>query len=212
MLVTGGTLLMLGSLRAPAANAAMQRFLHQGLIVRRTMAIDAPREYVYQFWKDFSHFPEFMQHLVKVEAVDGGRWLWTARGPLGLNFSWQARLLADQENRSIAWESVEGSEIENHGIVEFTDAPGGRGTFVKIELFYRPPAGKLGAAFASLFGENPEQQVREDLRRVKQIIETGEVPTTAGQPSGRRSAVLTAIKAMHGEGRERHRPNIRSAS
>ena len=210
LLVAGGTLLTARMLRAPAANAVLKKCLYQGLTVSRTMAIDAPREYVYQFWKDFSRFPEFMQHLITVERQDGGQWLWKAHGPLGMTFSWQARVVADEENARISWESIEGSEIENHGVVEFADAPGSRGAFVKVELFYRPPAGKLGAAFASIFGENPEQQVREDLRRVKQIIETGEVPTTAGQPRGRRSQVLAALKTLHGEGREQK--IIRSAS
>jgi uncharacterized membrane protein len=114
-----------------------------------------------------------------------GRSHWVAKAPAGTTVEWDAEVYNEKENEMIAWRSLEGSQVDNAGSVHFTPAPGGRGTQVRVVLKYDPPAGVIGAAVARLFGESPAQQIDEDLRRFKQLMEAGEVATTTGQPSGR---------------------------
>ena len=109
------------------------------------------------------------------------------RAPAGRTVEWDAVLYNDIENQMMAWRTLPGSEVDHAGSVWFKDAPAGRGTEVKVELNYNPPAGIIGAALATLWGKDPGQQIQRDLHRLKQILEAGEVPTTAGQPTGARS-------------------------
>lgn len=154
--------------------------------VVHSVTIGRPREELYRFWRDFSNLPRVMDHLERVDVRDGKRSHWVAKAPGGGTVEWDAEVTGERENESIAWRSVEPAEIPNEGEVRFRDAPAGRGTEVTATLRYRPPGGQLGRGIAKLFGEEPEQQVHDALRRFKQIMETGEVPTTAGQPAGRR--------------------------
>jgi len=85
----------------------------------------------------------------------------------------------------IAWRSLDGADMDHAGSVWFKDAPGGRGTEVRVEMQYNPPAGVFGALVASMAGKEPSQQIRKDLYRLKSLLETGEVITTEGQSSGR---------------------------
>ena len=156
-----------------------------GLRVERAVTVDKPRAEVYRFWRELSNLPRFMEHLVAVTDVDGKRSHWTAKAPAGRTVEWDAEIITERENELIGWRSLSGADVENAGSVRFTDAPGGRGTVVRVEFQYNPPAGVLGALAAQMWGEEPTQQVAEDLRRFKEIMEAGEVPTTEGQPSGR---------------------------
>ncbi|MBA4062683.1 MAG: cyclase [Isosphaera sp.] len=167
---------------APASVIAAEH----GTRVEHVVTVMKPADQVYRFWRDFENLPRFMTHLVDVDTTTDGRSRWVAKGPLGLQVEWEAELLTDTPNRVIAWKSVDGSDVDTAGSVRFTDLPHGQGTEVRVELKYDPPGGKVGSAVARLFGENPDRQVREDLRRFKQILETGETPTTEGQPHGRR--------------------------
>jgi uncharacterized membrane protein len=148
--------------------------------VERAITINKPVAEVYRFWRQFDNFPRFMRHLESVESIDGRRSRWRAKGPAGMRVTWEAEILQDREDEWIAWRSVEGSEIENSGSVRFSPAPGARGTEVRVQLQYAPPAGSVGRLVAKLFGEEPEQQVNDDLRRVKQLMETGEIPISDG--------------------------------
>jgi uncharacterized membrane protein len=103
-----------------------------------------------------------------------------------MSVQWDAEIVTDTPNRVISWRSLPGSDVDTAGSVHFNMAPAGRGTEIRVSLKYDPPAGKLGTFIARLFGENPEQQIRDDLARFKQIIEAGEIPRTDGQPHGRR--------------------------
>jgi uncharacterized membrane protein len=144
--------------------------------VRKAITVNRPRDAVYAFWRDFANFPRFMQHIEAVQVVDGGgRSHWKARAPGGLTVSWEAEIIEDRRDELIAWRSVEGSDVEHAGTVTFESAPAGRGTVVRVEMRYGPPGGRLGAAVAKLFGEEPELQVADDLRHFKQVVETGEV-------------------------------------
>ena len=148
--------------------------LGRGIHVTRTITVNRPPAEVYRFWHDFQNLPRFMEHLESVRVVDG-RSHWRAKGPAGRSVEWDADITVDRPNDTIAWRSSEDAKVPNSGSVTFASAPGGRGTEVRVELRYQPPAGRLGAAVAKLFGEEPAQQIEGDLRRFKQVLETGEV-------------------------------------
>ena len=145
-----------------------------------------PAAEVYAYWRDFENLPRFMKHLVDVDTTANGRSHWVAEGPLGLKVEWDAEIISDIPNRVISWRSLPGADVNSAGSVRFEELLQGRGTEVRVELKYDPPAGKVGSAIASLFGASPAHQIHEDLRRFKQIMEAGEIPTTKGQSSGRR--------------------------
>jgi uncharacterized membrane protein len=155
-----------------------------GIKVERTVTINKPRHVVYRFWRDFENLPVIMNHLKSVSVVDNKRSHWVAKGPGGLNLEWDSELTKEIENEQLDWQSLKGSEITHHGSVLLREAPGNRGTEVKVIFNYDPPGGSVGATFAKLFGEEPSQQIADDLRRLKQLMETGEIATVKGQPSG----------------------------
>jgi uncharacterized membrane protein len=150
----------------------------KGVKVEKTVTINETPEKLYQFWRNLENLPRFMHHLESV-SVNGSVSHWVARGPLGTHVEWDATIINDRENELIAWQSLQGSTVDNAGSVHFTPAPGGRGTEVKVILKYDPPAGKAGAFVARLFGKAPEQEIKEELRHFKQLMETGEVITEA---------------------------------
>lgn len=156
-----------------------------GLLVERTLTVNITPEQAYGFWRNFENLPSFMEHLESVTALDEKRSRWVAKAPLGRTVEWEAELTDDQPNERIAWQSLPGATVPNSGTVTFKPGPGGFGTEVCVNLTYAPPAGQLGAAVAKLFGEEPQGQINDDLRHFKQMMETGEVPTTCGQPAGR---------------------------
>ena len=148
---------------------------NSGVRVQRTVIVNRSPEELYQFWRNFENLPRFMKHLEAVRDTGEGRSHWVAKGPADTRFEWDAKITEDIPNELIAWESLEGSDVNNAGFVMFDAAPGNRGTIVSVEFEYDPPAGLLGKGIAKLFGEEPEQQVAADLRRFKQVMETGEV-------------------------------------
>jgi uncharacterized membrane protein len=147
----------------------------RGVHVKTSITINRSPEEVYLFWRDFTNLPRFMAHLESVQVLDDRRSRWKARAPAGSSVEWDAEILEDQPNERIAWRSLQHADVANWGSVRFVPAPGGQGTEVHVELRYEPPGGAFGAAVAKLFGEEPGQQVRGDLRRLKQVLETGEV-------------------------------------
>lgn len=151
--------------------------------VRSAITIRRPIDEVYRFWRDFANLPRFMAHLESVQ-VRGDLSTWRAKGPAGMTVEWDAELVTDLENERIAWHSLADSDVSNAGIVRFSPAPGGRGTQVFVELEYSPPVGTAGVVVAKLLGEEPGQQVQDDLRRLKQVMETGEVVRSEGNPAG----------------------------
>jgi uncharacterized membrane protein len=122
------------------------------------------------------NLPRIMRHLDSVKGTGGNRSHWVAKAPLGLSVEWDAEVHNQRPNELIAWRSLEGSQVDTAGSVHFRRTPGGRGTEIQVVLKYDPPGGKVGAGLARLLGESPEQQIEEDLRRFKQLMETGERP------------------------------------
>jgi len=158
-----------------------------GIRVDDVITINRPRDEVYRFWRDLSNLALLMVNVESVSASgDGIHSHWIARGPGGKRMEWDAEIVNERENELIAWRSLDGSDVPNAGSVHFKDAACGRGTEVKVELKYLPPGGAVGAFSARLFGEDPAQQIHNDLRRLKARIEAGVVPQTAGQPVGAR--------------------------
>jgi uncharacterized membrane protein len=147
----------------------------RGIEVTAAITINRPRNEVYDLWHNFENFPRFMAHLESVQVIDERRSHWKAKAPGGATVEWDAETFDDRPNELIAWRSLPESEVPNSGMVRFRDAPGTRGTEVIVELRYQPPGGRIGALIAKLFGEEPSQQVKGDLRRLKQVLELGEV-------------------------------------
>lgn len=152
-----------------------ERDISKGVHVTESITIKRPRPEVYGFWHNFENLPRFMAHLESVQVLDDNRSHWKAKAPAGTTVEWEAETTEDRPNELIAWRSMPESQMPNSGSVRFKDAPGNRGTEVHIELQYEPPGGKIGALVAKLFGEEPQQQVKGDLRRFKQVMETGEI-------------------------------------
>lgn len=157
------------------------------MVVRAAITVRRPREEVYRFWRHLENLPRFMIHLRSVTVLDDIRSEWTATAPAGRATSWTARIMQDRPGELIAWRTSEDATVPNHGTVRFADAPGGRGTEVRVEIRYEPPGGAAGQAVARLLGEHPDQQVHDDLRRFKQVMETGEVVRSEGSPEGVRA-------------------------
>jgi uncharacterized membrane protein len=151
-----------------------------GVRVEQVVTINRSIDEVYRFWRDFENFPHFMRHVKSVEVLDDRRSRWTAKAPAGMSVHWDAEIVQDQESEWLAWRSLPGSQVEHSGSVRFAPAPGARGTEVRVQMEYMPPAGRFGRVIAMMFGEEPEQQIREDLRRFKQLMETGEIPLSDG--------------------------------
>ena len=152
----------------------------RGVKVKRAMMINKPAEELYRFWRDFENLPRFMNHLESVRVIDDKRSHWVAKAPAGTTVEWDAEITVDRENEMIGWKSLEGAEVDNAGYVRFDRAIGRGGTVVRVFLQYNPPAGKVGATVAKLFGKEPELQIQEDLYRFKQLMEAGEISTTQG--------------------------------
>lgn len=146
-------------------------------LIGRSVTIDRPREELYAFWRNFQNLPKFMRNIQSVTVFDGTRSHWVVSAPAGKTVEWDSEITADQVGRLIAWRSVEGASVRNSGQVEFKDSPGHRGTVVTVTIVYDPPAGALGKLVAKLVSKEPKVQARQDLRRFKQLMETGEVST-----------------------------------
>lgn len=144
-------------------------------IVREAVTIQLPVDVVFQFWRQLENLPLFMDHLKEVTKVGTFIYHWKAKAPLGTSAEWDAIITEEKVNKVIRWQSLEGSEVENAGSVWFTqiqrEASQPPSTLLEVELSYKPPFGKIGAAIASLFGENPKQQVKDDLKKLKAYLE-----------------------------------------
>ncbi len=199
--MSGGALLVYG-LKRRSLGGALLSVVGGGLVYRaalgrgpsltrvagprvdRCVTINRPLDEVYRFWRNFENLPRFMHHLLSVTVFDERRSHWVARAPAGRKVEWDAEIVDEAANERIAWRAVDNADVEHAGSVTFSPAPGHRGTEVRVMLHYAPPAGRLGAALAKVFGEEPAQQVARDLRTFKQVMEAGETPSVARQPRG----------------------------
>jgi uncharacterized membrane protein len=144
-------------------------------IVLKSVTLNKPREAVYAFWRDFSNLSKFMENIERIDVLDDHTSHWVVKAPAGRSVEWDAVITEDDPGRRIAWDSSEGADINNSGFVEFRDAPEGRGSEIHAHIVYDPPAGGLGELIAKLFQREPGVQAHRDLRRLKMLLETGEI-------------------------------------
>ena len=144
-----------------------------------TVTINRPRDELFVYWRNFINLPRFMDNVVTVEMLDDLRSRWVAKAPAGKTVEWVSAITEEREGDFIAWASVDGADVPNSGRIDFRDAPGGRGTWVTATILYDPPAGFIGKIIAKMFQREPTLQARRDLRRFKQLMETGEIATGA---------------------------------
>jgi uncharacterized membrane protein len=197
-LTTAGTYLVL---RGASGYCPINKVLHIdtahpetiGFEVTSSVTILKPREEVYQFWRQLENLPRFMQYLEDVKQTSPKHSHWVARIPKNIIYKetlttieWDAEITQEEENSRIAWRSLPHSEVENSGEVLFMDAPSNRGTEVHATICYHPPAGAVGQLAAKLLNPAFKELVKQDVRRLKRLLEGGEIPTIIGQPSGRK--------------------------
>ena len=183
---------------------------NKGIQIQRSATINVPRDQLYRIWRNFENLPRFMKHLQLVdvdESTGGTRSHWVAKAPFGRDIAWDAEITEDRQNELISWRSLPGSLVKSMGTVRFVDAPNTLGTIVHVSMQYNPPGGSMGAVIARLFGEEPGQQLRNDLRNFKMMMETGEIASVEGQPSGRNKEFDRSITE-----RRRHRDQVEEAS
>lgn len=147
-----------------------------GIEIEKSMTVNKPARDVYNFWRHLENMPRFMRHLESVQVTGDRTSHWRAKAPAGVTIDWDAELLEDSPDR-IRWRSLENSDVPNEGVVEFHEAPAGKGTEVKVRIRYSPPGGAAGKMTAKVMNAITAQQVEEDLKRCKQILETGETAT-----------------------------------
>ncbi|MDN2579115.1 SRPBCC family protein [Aquibium sp. ELW1220] len=151
-------------------------------VVGRSVTIAKPREEVYRAWREFTRFPDFMENVASVVSLDDTRSRWSVEGPGGSTIEFVSRIVDDVPGERIAWTAEEGTSVPNAGRITFRDAPGDRGTVVDLTMSYDPPGGAVGAMVAKMFQREPSIQARRDLKRFKQLMETGEVATARTHP------------------------------
>lgn len=164
--------------RPDGPNAAVRA--GAGVKVEAAVVVNRPARELYDHWRQFDRLPQFMRHLDSV-TVNGDKSHWVVTGPLGLRVEWDAEIYNEKSGEMIAWRSLPGADVDTAGSVHFRQIPGGRGTELTVSLKYDPPAGKVGDWLASLFGESPSQQIREDLRRFKEMMEAKQTVAARGQ-------------------------------
>jgi uncharacterized membrane protein len=156
--------------------------------ISKSIMINRSAEDLYRFWRNFENLPLVMSHLESVQVKDARHSRWVAKAPLGQSVEWEAEIVRDDPNKLIAWRSTDGADVENWGTVSFAPSARERETVVRVEMQYNPPGGVLGWKLAKLFGKAPEQEVSNDVRRLKQLMETGEIAKTSGQPAARQTS------------------------
>lgn len=163
-----------------------EEYFKRGVHVKQSYTIMRGAEELYRFWRNFENLPRVMSHLESVQVLDDRRSHWVAKAPkiAGGSVEWDAEIINDEPNALIAWRSLPGADVPNTGSIRFVPAPGDFGTEVHCTIEYLPPAGQIGRLVAKMFGQEPQQQIREDLRNFKRIMEAGEIPTIQGQPRG----------------------------
>lgn len=180
-------------------------------VASSTMQVNCSPQQAYKFWRNFENLPLFMRHLDNVSILGSTRSRWVAAGPLGSHIQWDAEIVADREGELISWRSLPGSDLDVDGYVEFRNAPGNRGSFISANVIYSPPGGKVARGIAKLLGKDPNFLMRQDLRRLKALMEAGEIPTVEGQSHGPRSRLVAAARVLNPDQPMRRETGIREA-
>jgi uncharacterized membrane protein len=168
--------------RAPSPSAGVRA--RHGCKVEKSITVQRPAGDLYRWWRQLDQLPQVMRHVASVKEIDERHSHWTARGPFGATIEWDAQIINEREPEMIAWRSLPGSQVDTAGSIHFKTLPADRGTEVTVSVKYDPPGGKLTAAVAEFLGAGLDERIQQDLRRWKQLIETGEISTIEGQPRG----------------------------
>jgi uncharacterized membrane protein len=164
--------------RDDAPITAAKHLDSDGALLAESVTINRPAQELYDFWRQPENLAEVMENIVTIEPIGPDRSRWTVKAPAGNEVSWESVITKDVPGREIYWQSAEGAEVKNSGRIEFRDA-GKRGTVVRAVIAYDPPGGMIGQLIAKLFQREPRIQTRRDLHRFKQLMETGEIATSA---------------------------------
>ena len=162
--------------QSPRANTRAALGGARGIHVRESVRVETPIDQVYRFWRNLENLPKFMRYLDEVSDLGNRRSRWVATGPAGTRVEWDAEIINEIENQLIAWQSLPGGDVTTAGSVNFDTVRNGRSTQISVHFQYAPPGGRAGSLIAMAFGREPSQTVREDLRRLKQLLEAGEFP------------------------------------
>jgi len=160
-----------------------------------SLLVNCSPEQAYRFWRDFENLPRFMNRLQTVSVLDNRRSRWTANGPMGQPIRWDAEITEERENEFIAWRSLPGSDVQVNGEVRFQEAPAGRGTMISARIEYGSASG-MSRALGQFLRKGANFAMRQDLRRLEALMETGEIPTTEGQSHGPRDMVTGVMRVM----------------
>jgi uncharacterized membrane protein len=152
-----------------------------GIKMKKAVTVDCPPAKLYAFWRNLVNVSKLFDSALSIDALDDTRSHWMFRAPGGITLEWDGEITVDRKNEMIGWRSLDGADVDNAGYVRFERSTGGRGTVVRVALQYNPPAGKIGAALATVLGERPEGVIEEALRKFKQLMEAGEIPTAADE-------------------------------
>jgi len=166
----------------------------RGIHIREAITVARPASELYALWRNLENLPQYMSYVERVEVLDARRSRWTVKGPAGHRVTWDAEIINEVPDSVIGWRSLPHAEVAHAGSIRFREVRPGQ-TEIRVHLQYDPPAGRAGKFVATMLGKNPASEVREDLRRFKQSLEAGEVPRTAAQPTGRRSATYKVAEA-----------------
>ncbi|MBL8209528.1 MAG: SRPBCC family protein [Bryobacterales bacterium] len=158
-----------------AAGSSEGRGQRMSAQATETILINREPDEVYSYWHNYEQLPSFMKYIESVTLTGEGRSHWVAKGPGGIDLEWDAETTEERPGQFLSWRSLPGADVHHAGSVRFDKATGGRGTLLRVEMQYAPPGGRISATLAKLVGQDPGAQIKEDLRRLKQVIETGEV-------------------------------------
>jgi uncharacterized membrane protein len=182
----GGTIAYLG---------ATQKSHQSQSSTRTSLLINCTPEQAYRFWRDFENLPRFMNRLETVTVLDERRSRWVALGPVNRRIKWDTEITGERENEYISWRSLPGSDNQVDGSVEFHEAPANRGTLISAYLEFRPSQGTAGT-LAQFLNKGANFAIRQDLRKLEALMETGEIPTTEGQTHGPRDFFTGAVRVL----------------
>jgi uncharacterized membrane protein len=182
----GGTLALVGATHKQQTNKPS---------TWTSLLVNCSTQDAYRFWRDFENLPRFMNRLENVTVLDNRRSRWVALGPMGQPIRWDAEITEERENELIAWRSLPGSDIQVDGRVQFKQAPAGRGTFISAKIEFGPLLG-IGGKLANFLTKGANFAIRQDLRRLEAILESGEIPTTEGQSHGPRDVMTGVLRVV----------------
>lgn len=194
--VAGGAIALKAASAGPIAD-----LIGSEITAGSSVTIMRPAEELYAFWKDAESVSQWMGHIDRATRLDEAHVHWVRPHPGSGTLEWTTEVTQDIANHAIAWRTASASDSDHEvsGRVEFKEVAAGRGTLVTLTLRYKLRGGLLHSGAASIIGQDPAQEIRENLRRFKMLMEAGEVATINGQCHGPRKLKGKIMEALTGE-------------